>query len=189
MVTSAEVTDHEQLRQIVQRSVQYGDFTLSSGERSPYYFDGKKTTHDPEALPGICKWVLGEMEEAGLKALGGPATGANPIVTGVQMLAAFLGERIAGFYVRKDGKAKEHGTRQVIEGNPPEGDKRVAMVDDTMTTGGSLLRAIEAVEKAGYKVAKVLVIVDRGEGGTEALRARGYQVSARFHADANGNLS
>ena len=187
MVTSAEVTEHEQLRQIVQRSVQYGDFILSSGERSPYYFDGKKATHDPEALPRICRRILGEMEEAGLKVIGGPATGANPIVTGVQMLASLRGEEIAGFYVRP--RAKEHGTKRLVEGNIPGPGAEVVVVDDTMTTGGSLRHAIDAVEAEECKVARVIVIVDRGQGGAEALRARGYQVSALFQADANGNLS
>ena len=86
-------------------------------------------------------------------------------------------------------QAKEHGTRRLVEGNLPAPGAEVVVVDDTMTTGGSLSHAIEAVEAEGCKVARVIVVVDRGEGGAEALRARGYQVTALFHADANGNLS
>jgi orotate phosphoribosyltransferase len=94
---------------------------------------------------------------------------------------------ISGFYVRSERKG--HGTERLIEGNlPATPGARVAIVDDTMTTGGALLRAAEAVEAAGCRVAKVVVVVDRRQGGAETLRAKGYDVTALFEADEQGRI-
>ncbi len=168
------------------RAVMRGSFTLASGKTSSYYFDGRRATHDPDGARLIGE-LIAELLDPGIDAIGGPATAANPIITAAQIAAARAGRPIDAFYVRS--QTKEHGTKKLVEGNLPAPGAEVVIVDDTMTTGGSLRHAIEAVEAEGCTVAKVLVVVDRGEGGADALRARGYQVSALFHADAEGNLT
>ena len=175
------------LKEIIEtRAVMRGSFTLASGKTSSYYFDGRRATHDPDGARLIGELVA-ELLDPGIDAIGGPATAANPIITAAQIAAARAGRPIDAFYVRS--QTKEHGTKKLVEGNLPAPGAQVVIMDDTMTTGGSLRHAIEAVEAEGCKVARVLVVVDRGEGGADALRARGYQVSALFHADAEGKLS
>ena len=175
------------LKEIIEsRAVMRGSFTLASGKTSSYYFDGRRATHDPEGAVLIGELVA-ELLDPGVEAIGGPATAANPIITATQIAAARAGCPIDAFYVRS--QTKEHGTKRLIEGNLPGPGTEVVIVDDTMTTGGSLRHAIEAVEAEGCKVARVIVVVDRGEGGAGTLRAQGYEVGALFHADANGNLT
>ncbi len=175
------------LKEIIEtRAVMRGSFTLASGKTSSYYFDGRRATHDPDGVRLIGELVA-ERLGPGVGAIGGPATAANPIITATQIATARAGRPIDAFYVRS--QTKEHGTKKLVEGNLPAPGAEVVIVDDTMTTGGSLRHAIEAVEAEGCKVARVLVVVDRGEGGADALRARGYEVSALFHADAEGNLT
>ena len=177
----------DRLKRIIEtRAVMRGSFTLTSGKTSAYYFDGRRATHDAEGA-GLIGELVAELLDPGVQAVGGPATAANPIITSTQLASARAGRPIDAFYVRS--QAKEHGTRRLVEGNLPGPGAEVVVVDDTMTTGGSLRHAIEAVEAEGCKVARVIVVVDRGEGGADALRARGYEVTALFHADANGNLS
>ncbi len=169
------------------KAVLRGDFTLSSGAKSSYYFDGRKVTTDAEGAALIGALVEELLHEDKIEAVGGPATAALPIVTATQVASYTRHRPLPGFYVRSEKKA--HGTGQLIEGNlPAKKGARVAMVDDTMTTGGSLLKAIEAVEEAGCKVAKVIVIVDRQQGGSEMLRSKGYDVAALFKADSKGNI-
>ena len=180
-------TRHARLKQIIEdRAVMRGTFTLASGKTSAYYFDGRRATHDAEGA-GLIGEFVAELLDPGVDAVGGPATGANPIITATQIASARAGRPIDAFYVRS--KAKEYGTARLVEGNLPGPGAGVVVVDDTMTTGGSLRHAIEAVEAEGCRVARVIVVVDRGEGATEGLRAQGYEVSALFHADADGNLS
>jgi orotate phosphoribosyltransferase len=170
-----------------EKAVLHGEFTLSSGNKSSYYFDGRRVTHDPEGVLLVGALVSELLEEVGVEAVGGPATAANAIVTATQMAAAQRGWPLAAFYVRSE--AKQYGTGRVVEGSPPESPgARVAIVEDTITTGGSVLKAIEAVEGLGLIVAKVVVLVDRRQGGSEALRAKGYDVVALFEADENGNI-
>ena len=175
------------LKQILQeKAVLRGEFTLASGKKSSYYFDGRRATHDAEGIAMIGALVSELLEDVGIDAVGGPATGANAIVTATQVASYTKMRSIDGFYVREEAKA--HGTKRLIEGNPPARGGKVAIVDDTMTTGGSIQRAIDAVEAEGLIVAKVIVIVDRRQGGAEALRAKGYDVEALFEADSEGNI-
>ena len=177
----------DRLKRIIEtRAVMRGSFTLASGKTSAYYFDGRRATHDAEGA-GLIGELVAELLDPGVQAVGGPATAANPIITATQIASTRAGRPIDAFYVRS--QTKEHGTRRLVEGNLPGPGAEVVIVDDTMTTGGSLRHAIEAVEAVGGKIARVIVVVDRGEGGADALRARGYKVTALFHADANGNLS
>ena len=176
------------LKELVeQKAVLHGDFTLASGAKSSYYIDGRRVTHDAEGITLIGELVEELLHEAGVEAIGGPAAGANPIITAAQMVAHQRKRPLEGFFVRAE--QKEYGTGQRIEGNlPATPGARVAIVDDTLTTGGSIERAIEAVGAQGCKVAKVVVLVDRsasGGGGAEKLRARGYDVVALLKADGD----
>ncbi len=173
------------LKEIVEKkAVLHGDFTLTSGAKSTYYFDGRRVTHDAEGVSLVGALMQELVNKAGAEAVGGPASAANAIITSVQMVSFQKKQPVAGFYVRSEQKA--HGTQQLIEGNLPQrAQAPVAVVDDTMTTGGSLERAIEAVEAAGCKVALVAVVVDRQQGGAQRLRAKGYDVRALLVADAD----
>ena len=157
------MTDAERLLQLAleRGALKYGDFTLSSGQRSKYYFDGRLLSLDPEGAYLIGKAILPILEEAGAHAIGGPTLGADPIVAAVALTSHLLGGSTPAFIVRKD--AKSHGTGQLVEG-PLAPGSRVAIVDDTCTTGASLFHAIEAAEAAGCTVVKVIAILDRHQG-------------------------
>jgi orotate phosphoribosyltransferase len=142
-------------------AVKTGEFTLSSGKKSDFYVDCRKVTLHPQGAKLIGKLVLEKIKGIKIDAVGGMTLGADPIIGAV----VTLGD-IPGFIVRK--KAKEHGTKQRIEGLIQPG-WRVLIVEDVATTGGSALEAIAAAEEAGAKVVKVISVVDREEGAKEAL--------------------
>jgi orotate phosphoribosyltransferase len=152
-----------------------GEFTLTSGRKSNYYIDGKRITLSPEGAYLVGKAIFDELVKTGVDAVGGVATGAYPMVTAVALVSHMEGKPIPAFIVRE--VAKEHGTMRQIEGHLKEGS-RVVIVDDVLTTGGSVLKAIEAVEAAKCKVVKVIVLVDRREGGSDRLKKEGYDFTA-----------
>jgi orotate phosphoribosyltransferase len=155
-----------------------GEFTLTSGKKSNYYIDGKKITLSPEGAYLVGKAIFDELIKTGVDAIGGVATGAYPIVTAVALVSHLEGKPIPAFIVRE--VPKEHGTMRKIEGHLKQGS-RVAIVDDVLTTGGSVSRAIEAVEAAKCKVVKVMVLVDRHEGGSDRLKKEGYDFTSILH--------
>jgi orotate phosphoribosyltransferase len=163
-----------------------GDFTLSSGRKSGHYFDGKKVTLSPEGAYWVGKAIFDELKEVGIDAIGGLAIGADPIVSAVALVSHLEGKPINAFIVRDE--RKEHGTKRKIEGHLQEGF-RVAIVDDVITAGGSVSEAIEAVEAEGCKVVKVIVIVDRKEGGSDRLRKKGYNFEAILDLLPSGKAS
>jgi len=163
----------------------YGDFTLTSGKKSTYYFDGKKLTLSPEGAYQIGKVLFEESRGLGVDAVGGVATGAYPIVAAVAVISQLEGKPIPTFIVRE--VAKEHGTKRQIEGHLKEG-WRVAMLEDVITTGSSVLRAIKAVEEAGGSVVKVMAIVDRHEGGSDKLKEEGYDFTPILHLWHTGEM-
>jgi len=166
-------------------ALKYGDFTLSSGKKSGYYFDGRRLTLDPEG-----SWLVGQalfevLKGTGVGAIGGLTLGADPIVTSVALTSHQKGQPISAFIVRKEAKA--HGTRQGIEGPLRQGS-RVAIVDDVCTTGGSIFQAIAAAEGFGCEVEQVLAILDRREGGSEELSRRGYKFTSLLVATLEGRV-
>ena len=163
----------------------YGDFTLSSGQKSSYYFDGRRLTLDPEGAYLVGKALLDLLRESGIQAIGGPTLGADPIVTAVALIGYLEGMPLSAFIVREG--AKGHGTRQAIEGPLTHGS-RVAIVDDVCTTGVSLLRAMEAAEDVGCIVVKVMAILDRKQGGSEELVKRGHDFVALLEATPEGQV-
>ena len=166
-------------------ALKYGEFTLVSGKKSSYYFDGRLLSLDPEGAHLIARATLPILREAGVEAVGGLTLGADPIVAGIALASHLGGGPIPGFIVRKEAKA--HGTGQSIEG-PLEPGCRVAIIDDVCTTGGSLFQAIAAAEAAGCTVVKVMAILDRREGGSEELRRWGYDFVALLEATAEGKI-
>ena len=168
-------------------AIRYGDFTLSSGRKSAYYFDGRLLSLDPEGAYLLGHVLLPLIADAGVDAIGGPTLGADPIVTAVATASWQEGTPIPAFIVRKE--AKGYGMARMIEGPlPPEGSA-VAIVDDACTTGGSLLHAIDAAEEAGYRVGLVLAALDRNEGGSDAIRQRGYRFASLLTAGADGRIT
>lgn len=170
------------LELLKERSFKYGEVTLSSGRKSDYYLDCRVTTLHPEGAELTAQIFIGMIRDLKerVDAIGGPTLGADPIVGSVIALAHQQGINLNGFIVRSE--AKGHGGRHLIEGNMEPG-WNVVIVDDVVTTGGSLLKSVKAVEEAGGRVAAVFALVDRGEGGGEALRGEGYKFISLFRKE------
>ncbi len=179
------MSDREALRRLLlERSVRRGDFVLASGQRSSYYIDCRLTTMSAEGMVLIGRLGVEAIGKAGWRpdAVGGLTMGADPVAYAIAAASHGTEHPIDAFSVRKEAKA--HGTGRLIEGNFREGDS-VVVVEDVITTGGSARQAIAAVERAGATVLGVLAVVDREEGGREALEASNYPVVAITTA---GNL-
>lgn len=166
---------------LAERSARRGKFTLSSGRESTLYIDARLTTMSPEGLVLIGQLGLDAIEQSSwnVQAVGGLTLGADPVAYAIAYASVRHGRLIRAFTVRKS--AKTHGTGQLIEGPFSSGD-RVAIVEDVITTGGSALQAAATVEAAGGIVAGVLAVVDRDEGGREAIEASGFPVIALTRA-------
>jgi len=171
----ASLDDLQQL--LAERSARRGRFTLSSGRESSLYIDARLTTMSPEGLILIGQLGLRALDQSGwnVQSVGGLTLGADPVAYAIAYASGVARRPIRAFTVRKE--AKSHGTGQLIEGPFSPGD-RVAIVEDVITTGASALRAASAVDLAGGTVAGVLAVVDRNEGGREALEEQGFPVIA-----------
>ena len=187
--------DIEQLGDLMQRPcVQHGDFTLASGGRGKYYYNGKRITLRPSAAKLIGEALVDVVLASGAEAVGGPALGAVPIAMAVGMASLARGRDLPVFVVRMEQKA--HGARELVAEPYSDDDndlltegRRVAIVEDAITTGGSVKKAIDAVEALGCRVTLVAVLVERHEGGGDALRSEGYNVLSLFRSDEEGRLS
>lgn len=167
---------------LMELSFEFGDFTLRSGKKSRYYIDARRTTLDPEGARLTGKMMLDLIREKlpGASSIGGPTLGADPIVVATGIASLESGSPLRLFLVRKE--VKSHGTRKAVEGHLRSGDS-VAIVEDVITTGGSILHAIEEVEAANGAVGGVFVLVDRLQGGKEHLESLGYQLHSIFTID------
>jgi orotate phosphoribosyltransferase len=157
------------------RSAKRGRFKLASGRESDFYVDARLTTMSPEGLALIGPLALSTLRMAGweVDAIGGLTLGADPISYAISYASAATDHPLRAFTVRKE--PKDHGTGKLLEGPVGEGD-RVAVIEDVITTGGSALRAIEAARNAKASVAGVLALVDREEGGRQAIEETGVSV-------------
>jgi len=176
------MTPHDRLLSLLaERSARRGQFTLASGRQSTLYIDARLTTMSPEGLALIGPLALAAIRNAGWKidAVGGLTLGADPVSYAIAYASAASEAPLRSFTVRKE--AKLHGTGRLIEGPFREGDK-VAVIEDVITTGGSALRAVEAIRAARGEVIGVLALVDREEGGRETLEGAGLPVVALARA-------
>ncbi len=176
------MNERQRLKEILlEKSYRQGSFTLTSGKTSDFYIDVKQTSLSAEGAY-LCGKLILEMilkQKEPIQAVGGMTLGADPLVTAAS-IASFLEEKpIPAFIVRKE--AKGHGTGNYIEGlkNMPAGC-RVALLEDVVTTGGTLLQVIERVEAQGFKVGVVITVVERQEGGTKTLADAGYTLESIF---------
>ena len=178
VVTSAVVTSAAESNQdraslieaVKDLAVVHGTVTLSSGKTADYYVDLRRVTLDGAAAPVVGRVMRGLVSDWDFDAVGGLTLGADPVATSMLHAAAADGHRLDAFVVRKAEKA--HGLQRRIEGAEVAG-RRVLAVEDTSTTGGSVLTAVEALREAGANVVGVAVIVDRGTGAQEKIEAAG----------------
>jgi orotate phosphoribosyltransferase len=174
MVTS----EKDRLRQmLLDRSMRFGEFVLSSGATSNYYIDVRKTSLHPVGLKLIARLFWEQLEKEQVTAVGGLTLGADPLVAGVMWWSHDAGKPIEGFLVRK--VSKDHGMRGQVEGNLA-GHKRVAILDDVITSGESALIAAEAAESYKAEVVRVLAVVDREQGASQIFQQRGYPYTSLF---------
>lgn len=154
------------------KALKFGDFTLASGQKATFYLDGKQVTLDAQGAVLVAEGILELLADDWPDAVGGMSIGADPIVAAVLALAGVRGRPLRGFLVRKESKG--HGTNKFVEGPVAPGE-RVAILEDVVTTGGSSLQAAARAEEFGLRVARVIGIVDRLQGGREAFEAKGYR--------------
>jgi orotate phosphoribosyltransferase len=172
------LSDRESLRRLLlDRSVQRGNFVLASGRHSSYYIDCRPTTMSAEGMVVIGRLGLGALETAGWRptSIGGLTLGADPVAYAIAAASFLAGQPVDAFTVRKE--AKGYATKRLIEGNFRPGYP-VVVIEDVITSGQSAARAAAAVEEAGGSVLGVLAVVDREEGGREALQLQGRKVVA-----------
>ena len=170
------MSDRDDLRQqIIDKAVVHGRVILSSGREADYYVDLRRVTLDAEAAPLIGRVMTELTADWDYAAVGGLTLGVDPVATAMLHAAAARGDRLDAFVVRKEGKA--HGLQRRIEG-PDVTGRRVLAVEDTSTTGSSVMTAVEALREAGADVVGVAVIVDRGAG--DAVRAAGLDYRAAY---------
>ena len=174
------MTNRERLRALlVERSVRLGEFTLASGARSDYYIDARLTTMSAAGQLLIGQVAFELIRESGLAPthVGGLTLGADPIAYAIAHRSAIEGSPIDAFTVRK--QAKEHGTGQLIEGGLPA-TGRALMIEDTMTTGRSTMKAVEAVRAHGSDIVGVLTIVNRSEDAEALFAGQGIPLLSVF---------
>ena len=170
----------------------YGEFTLASEKTTDYYFDSKRLTLDPEGAKFVADQLVSKLQAEGIDVVGGTAYSAIPIAAHICLYSGLQGGRgIPAFYIRKETKG--HGTDKMAEGVLPKPGEKVAIVEDVVTTGRSLLDAIDkfnaVLEDEGIEnctLTHALALVDRDEGGREAVEARGYQFWSLFTVTRTG---
>jgi len=169
----------ERLAELIKSyALRFGDFTLASGQKSTYFIDGKLVTLTSEGAYCLARCILDKIADTDVEALGGMCIGADPITGAVVALAGEQGIPLIGFLVRKE--QKDHGTKKQVEGPLPDGAK-VIMLEDVVTTGGSTLDAIAAVEREKQaQVIRVIAMVDRLQGAQANLATAGYPLQSIF---------
>ena len=154
-----------------------GDFVLSSGQKSTYYINGKQVTLHPEGAVATGRMLLA-MLPPDTDAVAGLTLGADPIVSAVSVISVYEGRSIPALIIRKE--AKGHGTQAYIEGATLAPGSKVVVLEDVVTTGQSAMKAVERLRAAGYRVDRVLTLVDREQGGAQFYASQGLQFEAIF---------
>jgi orotate phosphoribosyltransferase len=161
------MTPRDRLKDLFrERALQFGDFTLASGKKSTYYVNSKKVLFHAEAITLLGELLYDATKDLDFQAIGGLEVGAIPMAAAALTAFHRAGRPMEGFFVRK--KPKDHGSKDLVEGQVNAGDK-VVVIDDVLTTGGSVVQAIQAVEAVGATVVRVVCICDRLQGAREAL--------------------
>jgi orotate phosphoribosyltransferase len=168
------------LRILKDLSYQEGDFILASGKRSTFYIDCKETTLNPEGMYLVGHLMYNKVRTIeGVDAVGGVSIGGDPLVCATVLVSFAAQDTLAGFLIRKEPKG--HGTNRWIEGGKNlRPGMSVVILEDVVTTGGSSLKAIEAAEKEGFTVKGLVVLLDRLEGGRDAIESKGYTFKSIF---------
>ncbi len=168
----------DQLKKVIlDKSLLRGEFILASGAKSSYYLDLRLTTLNPMGNHYVGEVIFPMLENAGIDAVGGPTLGADPMVAAVAGASYRHGHPIPAFIVRK--AQKDHGTGKLIEGLDIK-EMNVAIIEDVVTKAGSIINAIRAAVESGAKVVKVICLVDRLQGGGEAILALRDEVGQNF---------
>ena len=162
---------------LAQQAYRFGDFSLASGKKSSHYVNCKPVSLSGPGLLSISSLFLKQLNESD-SAVAGLTLGADPLVSGVVMLAAQSGINLSGLIVRKE--AKGHGTGAWLEGPLPPKGSVITVLEDVVTTGGSSLKAVEKLRNQGYLVNQVLAIVDREEGGVDAMTKADLDLNSLF---------
>ena len=170
--------DRQKLIELVcEHALRRGDFTLASGKKASFYLDCRCVTLHPQGAVQIAAGMLDWLQNTGFgefpEAIGGMSIGADPVTTACVYLSGLQAIDLRGFMVRKE--AKQHGMGKQVEG-PVQSSMSCVIVEDVVTTGGSAIAAIEAVERAGLRVLGVMAVLDRLDGGQAALETRGYRL-------------
>ncbi len=172
-------SEKDQLLHIIKtKALKIGDFKLAHGGRSNFYLNSKEVLADPAGAYLTGRLILESIGNERVDAIGGIVLGAVPIATAVTVLSHLEDRPIPSFYVRK--KPKGRGLNAEIEGYVPPPGSRVVIVEDVVTTGASTLLSIEKIEAAGCRVINVISLVDREEGGGEAIIGKGYPFNPLF---------
>jgi orotate phosphoribosyltransferase len=181
---SSKGASRQRLAAIIRaRSFGRGEITLASGRKSNFYFNLKPTMLDPEGAALLAELTLDALKDERIDYVGGLEMGAVPIAGNVAQLSFIRGKPIAAFFVRK--KPKEHGAKLGVEGLAPGqtlAGKRVVVIEDVTTTGGSALKAVEAVKDAGGEIALVFTMIDREEGADETFKQAGLPFRSLYRA-------
>ena len=172
-------------RSIELQALEFGDFTLSSGAKSSYYFDGRLLTTDGESVEIIASLFLDILGRRDIHRFGGPAVAAVPIIGGLALMAHSRGYDLKGYFVRSE--VKKYGMGKLIEGHIAPNDK-VAVWDDAISTGGSLFSAIDAVSELPAEIDVVFTILDRNQGGSDRLRERSMPLFSILSSNAAGRV-
>ena len=167
------------------RALEYGEFTLSAGGTSKFYFDGRLLTTDGEGVEILSDIFLDILIRRDIHLFGGPAVAAVPIIGGMVLTARQKGYHLKGYFVRSEQKS--HGMEKMIEGHLNPGD-HVALWDDTLSTGASLLSAVDAVTAFPASVDLTLCVLDRHQGGTEKLLERSVPLFNILSSNTDGRV-
>jgi len=157
-----------------------GPVVLASGKESDHYFDMKPSMFDPEGADLLAELIFARISETGADIVGGLEMGAVPLITPISIASRRAGRPMPGFFVRK--AVKDHGTRKLVEGLSDVAGKRVVIVEDVTTTGGSAMKAVEALTAAGATVTLVVSILDREEGAAKLYADAGIPFASLFKA-------
>ncbi|MCC6150040.1 MAG: orotate phosphoribosyltransferase [Planctomycetes bacterium] len=170
----------EELKQLIGKTIAEGPVKLASGKMSDFYIDGRLTTLSGRGLELMSQLFYERIAKLDVVAVGGPTMGADPVVAGIIVESARQGKALSGFLIRKEPKG--HGMQRWVEGPALADGARVVIVEDVVTSGGSAIKAIEGL-RTQYKpnIVKVMALVDRMEGASDALKAAGFEFEALFN--------